>query len=411
MDDIVIVGSGHAGFQLASALRQQGRDGRIVLIGDEPHLPYQRPPLSKDYLKGPMLPEDLRFWSEKQFSDKSIERVAGTRVTAIDRRDGAVVLADGSRVGFGHLVLATGTRNRMLSLSGSDLDGILGLRTVDDAAAIRAGLEEAQSVVVIGGGFIGLEIAATVALSGRPVTVVETTGRVMGRAVCEAVSRHHEGVLAALGVAFRFHAGVARCLGDEGRVRAVELAGGDVLAADLVIVGIGVLPNDDLAAAAGLAVDDGVLVDAGLATADPRIFAIGDCARHPSLHATAPVRIESVQNAADQARLVAARLAGKPTEPYGAVPWFWSHQGDLKLQIAGLAHGADETVLRGAPEDGAFSAFRYRAGRLVAVESVGRPADHMVARRLVGGGIALSPAEAADEGFDLKAHAMRPQPA
>ncbi|SHO65491.1 3-phenylpropionate/trans-cinnamate dioxygenase ferredoxin reductase subunit [Pseudoxanthobacter soli DSM 19599] len=415
MGNIVIVGSGHAGYQLAAALRHAGNDDAVFLVGDEPHLPYQRPPLSKDYLKTAMKPEDLRFWSEEQFAEKAIKRIAGVAVTAIDRAAGAVSLSNGHRLGFDRLVLATGTRNRVLPVPGGDRAGIYSLRTVDDAERIRAALENATSAVVIGGGFIGLEIAATIAERGVPVTVVEAAGRVMGRVVGEAVSRHHERVLGALGVGFRFHAKVAGILGPEslgstGRVEAVLLGDGERLEADIVIVGIGVLPNQELAVASDLAAGDGILVDAGLATADPRIFAIGDVARHPSLYASAPVRIESVQNATDQARLVAARLAGKPAGAYGAVPWFWSHQGSLKLQIAGLGHEADETVLRGRPEDGAFSAFRFRAGRLVAVESVDRPTDHMAARRLLAGGTMLTPGQAADESFDLKALAMaRPQ--
>ena len=403
MTTIVAVGAGHAGFQLALSLRQEGSDARVVLLGDERPLPYQRPPLSKTYLDESQTLDLLAFRPGTFFKQNAIEWIGGTRVAALDRADGTLALADGSRIPFDHLVLATGARNRPLLVPGTHLDGVIGIRTLDDSEDLRRRLKGIGPIVVIGAGFIGLEIAAVLAKRGHKVTVIEAMDRPMKRAVSPEISFHHARVLGELGVHFLFGTGVTRIFGEGGSVTGVETRDGVRLSAELIVVGIGVLPNAELAAAAGLPVSNGIVTDALMRTQDPRIFAIGDVAMHPNPHAGGPVRIESVQNATDQARLVAAQLAGKPVRPYAAVPWFWSDQGPIKLQIAGLPIGADRHVLRGDPASGSFSVFLYRGARLLAVESVSRAADHMMARRLLAGGAAPTPEQAGDLSVDLRA--------
>ncbi|WP_263144938.1 FAD-dependent oxidoreductase [Pseudomonas sp. RIT-PI-AD] len=400
-EGITIVGSGQAAFQLAGFLRDEGYVGRIRLIGDEAHLPYQRPPLSKAYMNGEVEAEGLSFQTLDYYARRGIELHMGAPVVRIDRAAHLVETADGERLGYAHLVLATGARNRRLPALGLAQPAVLDLRGLDDARGIRERLAAAQDILVIGAGFLGLEFAAVAAKKGARVNVVEAGPGLMGRAVCavvgDAFRRHQE----ALGV--RFH--LSTTLGaltplTEGRL-AVELSDGQRLEVDLAVVSIGVLPNVELAEQAGLPIDNGIVVDAYLGTADPDISAIGDCAAFASRFAPGLCRIESVQNAMDQARCLAKRLVGQPAA-YDAVPWFWSDQGGLKLQIAGLSTGADEVVLRGDVEAHSFSAYRFREGELVAVESVARPSDHMAARRLLSSGARVTPAHVRNQAFDLK---------
>jgi 3-phenylpropionate/trans-cinnamate dioxygenase ferredoxin reductase subunit len=409
-DPVVIVGAGHAGFQLAASLRQHGFEGGIVLLGDEPALPYQRPPLSKDYLDGKIGLDFLLMRPEAFYQDHRIDYLPGSRVSEIDRAGKAVRLASGERLGYGHLVLATGARNRVPALPGIELDGVCYLRTLAETEGLRDRLAAADNVVVIGAGFIGLEFAAVARGHGKHVHIVELTDRAMGRVVSVATSGFFAEAHRRTGVVFGFGAQAARIAGRAtspmgDRVDHVELAGGEKLPADLVLVSIGVVPNGELAAAAGLAVANGIVVNAELLTADGNISAIGDCAVFPCHHAAGqPTRLEAVQNAADHARCVADRLVGKP-HPYGALPWFWSEQGPLRLQIAGLTGGHDRIVPRGPIESGEFSVFCYKAGALLGVESINRPADHAHARRLLAAGREVSPEQAADASFDLRAAA------
>jgi len=404
-DPVIIVGAGHAGFQLAASLRQHGFEDGITLIGDEAVLPYQRPPLSKDYLDGKIGLDLLLMRPEAFYRDHRIDYLPGTGVSEIDRAGKTVRLASGERLGYFHLVLATGARNRVPALPGIELDGVCYLRTLAETDLLRDRLAAADNVVVIGAGFIGLEFAAVARGSGKHVHIVELTDRAMGRVVSVDTSRFFAEAHRREAVEFSFGAQAARIAGADGRVDHVELAGGARLPADLVLVSIGVVPNGELAAAAGLAVANGIVVNEELATGDPAISAIGDCAAFPCRHAAGqPTRLEAVQNAADHARCVADRIVGKP-HPYGALPWFWSEQGKLRLQIAGLTTGHDQTVPRGTVESGEFSVFCYKEGALLGVESINRPADHAHARRLLSSGREVSPDEAADESFDLRAAA------
>jgi 3-phenylpropionate/trans-cinnamate dioxygenase ferredoxin reductase subunit len=404
-DPVVIVGAGHAGFQLAASLRQHGFEGGITLVGDEPALPYQRPPLSKDYLDGKIGLDLLLMRPEAFYRDHRIDYLQGARVSEIDRAGKIVHLASGERIGYGHLVLATGARNRVPPLSGIELDGVCYLRTLAETDQLRDRLAAADRVVIIGAGFIGLEFAAVARGHGKQVLIVELTERAMGRVVSVATSGFFAEAHRRTGVAFAFGAQAARIAGRNGRVDHVELAGGEKLPADLVLVSIGVVPNGELAEAAGLTVANGIVVNEELLTADVNISAIGDCASFPCRHAEGkPTRLEAVQNAADHARCVADRLTGKP-HPYGALPWFWSEQGKLRLQIAGLTGGHDQTVLRGGIESGEFSVFCYKGGALLGIESINRPADHAHARRLLAAGRQVTPDQAADSSFDLRAAA------
>jgi 3-phenylpropionate/trans-cinnamate dioxygenase ferredoxin reductase subunit len=403
LHSVVIAGAGQAGFQTAASLRQEGFDARIVMIGDEPALPYQRPPLSKAYLMGKTSAEALCFRPEKFFADNKIEIVAQTRVTAIDRTNKRIALSSGGALEYDHLVLALGAHNRALPIPGADLEGVFGLRTLTDADAIGQMLADAQEVVVAGAGFIGLEFAAVASALGKSVHVLELADRPMARAVSPAMSQLFAEAHQSWGVKIDFGQGLARITGEGGRVAGVETTDGRKRPADIVVFGVGVLPNVAIVAEAGLDIENGIKVDAELLTSDPAISAIGDCASFPSPYAEGHIRLESVQNAADQGRTVAARLVGKAA-PYGAVPWFWSDQRDLKLQIAGLSIGCDRTVVVGTAEERRMSVLCFKRDKLIAVESVNRGSDHVAARKLFGRGTpALTPAEASKPDFDLKA--------
>jgi 3-phenylpropionate/trans-cinnamate dioxygenase ferredoxin reductase component len=401
---VAVVGTGQAGFQAAASLRQDGFAGRIAMIGDEPVLPYQRPPLSKSYLARESALDELWLRPETFYTGHQIDLLAGETVTAIDRTERRLRLASGSALSWDHLILATGARFRPLAVPGAELDGVLPLRTLADTDILRERLDHAREVVVVGAGFIGLEFASVAIARGAAVHIIEVTQHPMGRVVSATISKFFCEAHRRWGAEVSLGTGVTRVLGAGGRVSGVETTDGRHLSADLVLICIGVIPNAELAGEAGLAVDNGIVVDEYLATEDAAIFAIGDCANFPTPFAIGRVRLESVQNAVDQGRCVAANIAGKPA-PYDKVPWFWSDQGDLKLQIAGITAGHDTAVLRGDPDSGHFSVFCYRAGRLIGVESVNQTADHVVARRLLTGEPKLKLEQAADLSYDLRAHA------
>jgi 3-phenylpropionate/trans-cinnamate dioxygenase ferredoxin reductase component len=403
MPSVVIVGTGQAGFQAASSLRQAGHEGEVTLVGEEPGLPYQRPPLSKTFLKGDGDEGEVHLRPETFFASKEIGLVAGDRAVVVDRETQRVELASGRELHYDALVLATGSRPRLLPVPGADLDGVLVLRTVADAQRLRARLEDGPRVVIVGGGFIGLELAASAREKGAQVTVVEALDRTMSRVVTPEMSEHFAALHTEQGATLAHGATVAAITGD-GAASGVELGDGTLLEADFVVVAIGIAPNVELAEEGGLAIDNGIVVDETLRTADPAIWAIGDCASYPSAHAGRRVRLESVQNATDQGRAVASSIMGQAT-PYAALPWFWSDQHTRKLQIAGLLDGYDTAVVRGDPAGEAFSVFCFAGDRLVCVESVNRMPDHMIARKLLAAGRSIDPDAAADESFDLKAYA------
>lgn len=403
-NSIVIVGAGQAGYQVAASLRQEGFEGRITLVGDESGVPYQRPPLSKAYLLGKVGVAALRFRPPEYFDEHRIERLQDT-VAAIDRAQHQMQLAGGQRLAYDHLVLAPGARNRVPNVPGITLDGVFGLRSLSDADALSPRLSNAKRAVVVGAGFIGLEFAAVAAARGMSVDVLELGTRPMARAVSSTTSAVFDQAHAGWGVRIHYGQSLAAVTGVDGCVTGVQMASAEALPADLVVYGIGVVPNAELARDAGLAVDNGICVDAQLLTSDPAISAIGDAVCFPSPWAPRPIRLESVQNAVDQAKAVAARLMGKPSS-YAALPWFWTDQGDLKLQIAGLSDGHDATVVLGSPEQRQISVLCFRAGQLVAVESCNRPADHMAARKLIARATPLGMAEASAPGFDLKAYEL-----
>ncbi|WP_075218246.1 NAD(P)/FAD-dependent oxidoreductase [Mongoliimonas terrestris] len=398
---IVVVGGGHAGAALVAALRSEGYEGPVRLVSAEGEIPYQRPPLSKAFLKDTAA-EILPIRPEAWYVANRIDVDLNATAVAIDRQARTVTLADGRSLAYDGLALALGARVRRPEVPGADLDGILYLRSTADARILREALVQARDVVVVGGGFIGLEVAATAALLGKTVTVLEAGPRLMGRAVAPEVSVHMLARHSAAGIEVRLGTALAGFEGEGGKVRAVRASDGSRIPADLALVGIGVIPNAEIAEAAGLAVEGGLLVDDHAVTSDPTIVASGDGVVFDHWHAGRRLRVESVQNATDQSRHAALALLGKP-DPYRSVPWFWSDQGPTKLQMVGLSQGADRTVLRGNPESGRFSVFHYAGDRLLGIDSVDRPADHMVGRRLLAAGIALPPALAADETVDLKA--------
>ncbi|WP_173930975.1 FAD-dependent oxidoreductase [Chelativorans sp. Marseille-P2723] len=407
----IIVGAGHGGSQLAASLRQEGYDKPITLIGSEPEFPYHRPPLSKTFLKG----EDSRIQSLRAdvfYKQNAIEFLPSTTVTGIDLERKLCRLG-GLQRPFEKLVLAAGAKPRWPCVAGTNLNGVFALRTAEDARRIRARLPQARHIVVAGGGFIGLEAAATFTAMEKSVTIIEIGDRLLARAVCPAISQHVASRLAGAGAKIAFNTGVSKILGND-QVMAVATTSGEELPADFVLVGIGAEPDLELAREAGIACDDGILVDEYLQTSHPDVYALGDCARFPHWQTGSRVRLESVQNATDQARLLAKTIMGI-REPYRAVPWFWSDIGDMKLQMVGLSIGADEQLISGDPAANAFSVYHFSAGKLIAIDSVNRPADHMMGRRMIAAGFSPSRSDAAagraNEAFKQAASPAKGEPA
>lgn len=380
MARVVVVGAGHGGVQLAASLRDHRFPGPVTLVDSETRLPYERPPLSKHFMDGPELQTPV-LRSPEYFRTHDIELRSGVSVAGIDRAGRRIHTSDGSALPYDHLVLATGAAPRRPPVRGIDLAGVHVLRSADDARALRASLSTGGELAVVGGGFIGLEVAAAAARRGIAVTVVEMAGRVMERSVSPEVSacfeRHHRET----GVAVRLAQEVRSIDGRDGHVVGLTTADGSFVPARTVLVGAGVAPRSELAVEAGLEVAGGIVVDEQLSTADPRISAIGDCAVFPG-PSGALIRLESIQNASDQARAVAARIAGAAGAAYAAVPWFWSVQGSRKLQIVGLGTGVQDRVTRGDPT-GRYSVFGFRDDVLVTVESVNDPTSYILGRKLL----------------------------
>lgn len=397
---MVIVGAGQAGLQIAESLRAEGYDGPITLLGEEPEAPYHRPPLSKAMLSGTTDESQLTIRGPEFLARKGIALATGVPVVGIDRAARRVRLDDGRECGYDGLALATGARARPLPVPGGELAGVLALRSVADARRIDAALIGARRVVVIGGGFIGLEVAAAARKRGVGVTVLEAADRLMARVVAPALSGFFARLHQQHGVAVELGASVVALDGREGCVANVRVADGREFPADLVVVGIGVLPNDGLAASCGLACDGGILVDGCSRSSDPAIVAAGDCTARRDEASGGLLRLESVQNAVEQAKAAAAALMGRE-RPFVAAPWFWSDQYDVKLQMTGLPAGHDRTVTRGSPTEGRFSLFHFRNGALIAVESVNQPQDHMAGRKLLDRRAPVTPEQAADIQFPL----------
>lgn len=399
---IVVIGAGQASGQLVDSLRQEGFEGSITLVGEEPYKPYQRPPLSKKFLAGEMTEDRLLARPEAFYEKNRISVRVNSRVESIDRANKQVVLASGEKVAYDKLAITTGTRVRKIPVPGADLRGVLYSRGIEDIARMREFLNSSPQVAIIGAGFIGLETAAVLRKMGKEVIVIEMQDRVMPRVVAPLVSEFYQKAHEAHGVVVRTNVATAGFEGDaNGRVSAVLLGDGSKIPAQMVVVGIGVIPNAELAQAAGLTCDNGITVDEFARTSDPDIVAAGDVANHPNAFFGRRIRLESVHNAVEQAKTAAATLLGKE-KLYKQYPWFWSDQYELKLQMVGLSQGYDTTVVRGNMADGAFSVFYFQGAQLLAVDSINKPADHMQARRILNNGIALTPEQAADPGCDLK---------
>jgi 3-phenylpropionate/trans-cinnamate dioxygenase ferredoxin reductase subunit len=378
---VLILGAGQAAAQLAVSLHQGGHAGPIRMVGDEPYPPYQRPPLSKAFLKDRPAVDTLLLRRESYWAERGIELLLGTPAVSVELAQKRVTLRDGGSFDYGTLVFATGTRARDLPLPGVALPGVFTLRKIDDVRRLRPALDAARRVVIVGAGYIGLEVAAVLRQEGREAVVVEAEDRVMKRVTGEVVSGFYDGLHRSRGVDIRLGARLAGIEG-EGRATGVALTSGERLAADLVLVATGARANDDLARAAGLACEDGIVVD-DFAQAAPDIYAIGDCARFFSHRYGRKIRLECVQNAIDQAKVAAAAILGQPQKPYDPVPWFWSDQYEIKLQITGLSDGYDGVQPVGDPAAARFSVDYRKAGKLIAVDAINDGRAHMMGRRRI----------------------------
>ncbi len=407
---LVIVGASYAGVQIAATARELGFAERIVIVGDELHAPYQRPPLSKGLLTGKTSVDKLALRGPDFYAQNDIELLLGRRANAMDTGARTVTLDDGAKLDYGWLALATGARCRQLPIEGAALEGVFDLRTIDDALRIAGAADRAQRACVIGGGFIGLEVASALCSRGVAVTVIEAQPHLLTRALPPMMSAYVENAHRGRGIDLLTGSGVRALHGSQGRVGAVETDDGGRIECDMVVLGIGVVPNVELAQQAGIAIDNGIVVDALGRSSVPHVLAAGDVANM----ALAPVpggpvrmRLESVQAANDGAKALASLLVGRP-QPCTAVPWFWSDQFDLKFQMAGLPMHGDEAVVRGNMSADRFSVFYLRDGTLGASHSVNKPAEHMLSRKLIAARARFTAAQLADESFDLKAAAAVP---
>ncbi|RON37919.1 NAD(P)/FAD-dependent oxidoreductase [Pseudomonas brassicacearum] len=398
---VVIVGAGQAGSEAAVALRQAGHEGPITLLGNEPHPPYRRPPLSKDYLAGKSRHEDLYVKPVEAYAKLLIDFHPRRQVVELDRASKRVSLDDGESLSYDKLILATGGRPRRLELAGSDAPNVHYIRTIDDIDGLRAAFLPGTRMVIIGAGYIGLETAAVAIQHGLDVTVLETAERVLARVAAVELSTFYESIHTTRGVKLHTSTTVLGLeLDRDHRVRQVLTNKGPI-EVDVLVVGIGLIPNTELAVAAGLDVDGAITTDEFTRTSDPDILAIGDCTSHPNAFYGKRLRLESVQNALEQARTAAATIMGQ-VKPYNPVPWFWSDQYELKLQMVGLSQGHDRTVIRGAMADNSFAVFYLHGSHIIAVDAVNRPQDFLLAKRLVAARIKCEPGQLADVAFPLK---------
>lgn len=400
--DVLIVGAGHAGAQAAIALRQRKFEGTIGVVGEEPEIPYERPPLSKEYFSGEKTFERILIRPANFWEDRNVAMLTSRRVVSVDPEGQSVTTDDGATIGYGSLIWAAGGHARKLTCSGHDLTGVHSVRSRADVDRMLDELASTTRVVVIGGGYIGLESAAVLAKFGKAVTVIEAQDRVLARVAGVALSRFYEGEHRAHGVDVRLGASVDCIVGENGRVTGVRLGDGEIVPAEMVIVGIGIVPAVQPLIAAGAEGGNGVTVDEHGRTSLPGIFAVGDCAMHANAFADGmPIRLESVQNANDMATVVAKAITGE-MEAYHAVPWFWSNQYDLRLQTVGLSTGHDQEVLRGDPATRSFSIVYLKAGRVVALDCVNATKDYVQGKALVVGGARIAPEDLADVERPLK---------
>ncbi len=397
---VVIAGAGHAAGQVVTSLRQNKFEGHIALVGNEPWLPYQRPPLSKKFLAGDMPAERLYVKPADFYEEAGIELHLDAQITAIDRDAQRLSIDGGVDVAYDTLVLALGSRVRRLHIDGEQLDRVHYLRNIADVEAIRADMDAGRRLVVIGAGYIGLEVASVARQAGLEVTVIEMADRVMSRVVSPEISDFYQIEHTNQGVKFRLSTRVSSLLGKK-RVKAVVTSEDEEIPADLVVIGVGIVPNTELASAAGLEIDDGIVVDDHCRTADANIYAVGDCTSHPNAIYDRRLRLESVHNALEQAKTAAANICGKDVA-YCDVPWFWSDQYDLKLQIAGLSQGFDDVVIRGNPAERSFSCLYLREGRLIAVNAINAPRDFVQSKQLIADHAVLDLERVADAATQLK---------
>lgn len=397
-EHIVIIGAGQAGAQAVQTLRAEGFDGPITMVGDEAYAPYQRPPLSKAYLLGSFERARLFLKADAYYAENGCSLILNSHATAIHRAERLVDLSDGRTLSYDKLLLATGARVRQLKCPGADLAGIHYLKTIADVDGLQAVFQAGKRIAIVGGGYIGLEVAAVGAKRGLEVTVFEAMDRLMARAVSPELSAFYAAEHQKAGVTLKLKTGVEAIEGN-GKVERV-IAGGHSYEADIVLVGIGVIPCDALAVKAGLASEDGIVVDQNARTGDPHIWAAGDCTRHVGREGHS-IRLECVQNAIDQAKHAALAMVGK-AKTYSEVPWFWSDQYDLKLQIAGLARPTDRRVARGDPATRKFAVFHLRDGAVAAVEAVNAAPEYMIGKKLVAEGKKIAPEILADMSVPMK---------
>ena len=382
MTGMVIIGAGHAAGQAAASLRQEKYEGPITIVGDEPHVPYQRPPLSKQYLSGEQEIDRVYLRPQKFYDDKDVNLVLNTTATSIDRDAKTVSLDNGEVLEYEKLIISTGSRPRILNIEGSDLGGIHSLRTIGDVDAIRAEMGDAKNLVIVGGGYIGLEVASVGVEAGLNVHVLEMEERILQRVTTPEMSEYYHNLHTGRGVNIHTQTGVTGFSG-EGRVQKVLCGDAGEFDADLVIVGIGIIPNVELAEAAGLEVDNGIVVNERCETSDPDIFSAGDCTNHPNPLLDRRLRLESVPNAMEQARVCASNMLGGD-KTYASIPWFWSDQYELKLQMVGFSADGDQQVVRGNMAENQFAVFYLNEGKVVAADAVNSPKEFMICKQLVG---------------------------